>query len=59
MWRPHESLVGDHRPDGILTNAGGAVMFLALGVGGRGQLLRLPGLYLMGGTAILAWLGIA
>ncbi|MDB4470903.1 hypothetical protein N9063_01320 [Deltaproteobacteria bacterium] len=43
----------------ILTNAGGAVMFLALGVGGRGQLLRLPGLYLMGGTAILAWLGIA
>ena len=34
-------------------------MFLALGVGGRGQLLRLPGLYLMGGTAILAWLGIA
>ena len=43
----------------ILVNAGGALMFLAFGLGGHGQLLRLPGLYLMSGTAILAWLGIS
>ena len=43
----------------ILVNAGGAAMFIALGLGGHGQLLRLPGLYLMGGTSILAWLGIS
>ena len=42
----------------ILTNAAGAVMFLVLGLGGHRQLLRLPGLYLMCGTAVLAWLGI-
>ena len=42
----------------ILTNAAGAVMFLALGLGGHRQLLTLPGLYLMGGTAMLAALGI-
>lgn len=41
-----------------LTNAAGAVMFLVLGLGGHRQLLSLPGLYLMGGTAVLAWLGI-
>ena len=43
----------------ILVNAGGALMFAVLGFIGHGQLLRLPGVYLMGGTAILAWLGIA
>ena len=43
----------------ILTNAAGAVMFLGLGLGSHRQLLTLPGLYLMGGTAMLAWLGIA
>ena len=43
----------------ILVNAGGALMFAALGFVAHGQLLRLPGIYLMGGTAILAWLGIA
>ena len=43
----------------ILVNAGGALMFAGLGLGGHGQLMRLPGMYLMGGTAILAWLGIA
>ena len=42
----------------ILTNAAGAVMFLALGLGSHRQLLSLPGLYLMGGTAMLAALGI-
>ena len=42
----------------ILTNAAGAVMFLALGLGSHRQLLTLPGLYLMGGTAVLAALGI-
>ena len=43
----------------ILVNAGGALMFAALGFLAHGQLLRLPGMYLMGCTAILAWLGIA
>ena len=43
----------------ILVNAGGALMFAALGLVAHRQLLRLPGMYLMGGTAILAWLGIA
>jgi hypothetical protein len=43
----------------ILVNAGGALMFAALGFVAHGRLLRLPGMYLMGGTAILAWLGIA
>ncbi len=43
----------------ILTNAGGAAMFLMLSLAGHGPLLRLPGLYLMGGTALLAWLGIS
>ena len=42
----------------ILINALGALMFLGLGLGGHRQLLRLPGLYLMGGTATLAWLAI-
>jgi hypothetical protein len=43
----------------ILVNAGGAVMFAGLGLLGHGQLFRLPGMYLMSGTAILAWLGIS
>jgi hypothetical protein len=43
----------------ILVNAGGALMFAGLGLLGHGQLLRLPGMYLMSGTAILAWLGIS
>ncbi|MDA8589735.1 hypothetical protein N9X48_00010 [Luminiphilus sp.] len=42
----------------ILTNAAGALMFLALGLGSHRQLLTLPGLYLMGGTAMLAMLGV-
>ena len=42
----------------ILTNAAGALMFLALGLGSHRQLLTLPGLYLMGGTAMLAVLGV-
>jgi hypothetical protein len=42
----------------ILTNAAGALMFLVLGLGSHRQLLKLPGLYLMGGTATLALLGI-
>ena len=43
----------------ILVNASGALMFADLGLLGHGQLLRLPGMYLMSGTALLAWLGIA
>ena len=42
----------------ILTNAAGALMFLLLGLGSHRQLLKLPGLYLMGGTATLTLLGI-
>ncbi|MDB2654545.1 hypothetical protein N9Y68_06460 [Luminiphilus sp.] len=42
----------------ILTNAAGALMFLALGLGSHRQLLTLPGLYLMGGTSMLAVLGV-
>ena len=42
----------------ILTNAAGALMFLVLGLGSHRQLLKLPGLYLMGGTATLTLLGI-
>ena len=42
----------------ILTNAAGALMFLVLGLGSHRHLLKLPGLYLMGGTATLALLGI-
>jgi hypothetical protein len=42
----------------ILTNAAGALMFLVLGLGSHRQLLKLPGLYLMGGTATLTLFGI-
>ena len=43
----------------LLSNALGAVLFLLLGVMGRGRLLRLPGLYLMSMTALLGWLGVS
>ena len=42
----------------ILTNAAGALMFLPLGLGRHRALPTLPGLYLMGGTAMLAVLGV-
>jgi hypothetical protein len=43
----------------ILTNAGGAAMFLVLALDRHGQLLKLPILYLMDGTAMFASLGMS
>lgn len=44
----------------IAINLFGAIMFLALAVfGGHKVLLRLPGAYLMGATAALAWFAVA
>ena len=36
----------------------GAGLFIALGLGSHSVLLKMPGAYLMGGTALLAWLGV-
>ena len=43
----------------LLGNALGAALFSLLGVMGHARLLKLPGMYLMGLTALLGWLGIA
>ena len=43
----------------LVGNALGAALFLFLGVMGHARLLKLPGAYLMGLTALLGWLGIA
>ena len=43
----------------LIGNALGAALFSLLGVMGHARLLRLPGMYLMGFTALLGWLGIA
>jgi len=37
----------------------GALLFIALGLGGHKALLKMPGAYLMGGTALLAWLAVS
>jgi len=37
----------------------GALLFLYLGLGQHRVLFKMPGAYLMGGTALLAWLGIS
>ena len=42
----------------IGVNTLGAGLFIALGLGSHSVLLKLPGAYLMGGTALLAWLGV-
>ena len=54
-----------YRPDFVLAtypiigvNALGSVLFVFLGVTGHRPLLKLPGAYLMGSTALLAWLGL-
>ena len=39
-------------------NALGAALFSLLGVMGHARLLKLPGMYQMGLTALLGWLGI-
>ena len=43
----------------LVGNALGAALFFLLGVMGHARLLKLPGMYLMGLTALLGWLGIA
>ena len=43
----------------LVGNALGAALFLFLGVMGHARLLKLPGMYLMGLTALMGWLGIA
>jgi uncharacterized membrane protein len=42
----------------IGVNLLGAALFIFLGLGKHRALLKMPGAYLMGSTAILAWLGI-
>ena len=43
----------------LVGNALGAALFSLLGVLGHARLLKLPGMGLMGLTALLGWLGIA
>jgi hypothetical protein len=43
----------------ICVNFLGALLFFYLGLGQHRVLLKMPGAYLMGGTALLAWLGIS
>ncbi|MEP1469641.1 MAG: hypothetical protein ABJK20_01010 [Halieaceae bacterium] len=43
----------------IVINGFGALMFIGLGVGAHGQLLKMPGAYLMGATAVLGSLGVS
>lgn len=43
----------------LVGNALGAALFLLLGVMGHARLLKMPGMYLMGLTAVLGWLGVA
>lgn len=43
----------------LVGNALGAGLFSLLGVMGHARLLKLPGMYLVGLTALLGWLGIA
>ena len=43
----------------IAINVLGVGLFVGMGLGGHRPLLRMPGAYLMGATAALAWLGIS
>ncbi|MDC0147410.1 hypothetical protein OAI46_00880 [Alphaproteobacteria bacterium] len=40
-------------------NLFGALLFIFLGIGNHRALIKMPGAFLMGGTALLAWLGIS
>ena len=42
----------------IGVNLLGSLLFIFLGLGNHKTLLKMPGAYLMGATALLAWLGI-
>ena len=55
-WQPHLALMAVPL---MGANALGACLFLVLSVMGHSALIKLPGLYLMGLTALLSWLGIA
>ena len=43
----------------LVGNALGAALFALLGVMGHARLLKLPGMYLMGLTAVLGFIGIS
>jgi hypothetical protein len=55
-WKPHLALMAVPL---MGANALGAWLFLVLSLMGHSALIKLPGLYLMGLTALLSWLGIA
>jgi hypothetical protein len=55
-WQPHLALMAIPL---IGANALGACLFLVLSLMGHSALIKLPGLYLMGLTALLSGLGIA
>ena len=54
-WQPHLALMAVPL---IWANALGAGLFLVLSLMGHSALIKLPGLYLMGLTAVCAWLGL-
>ena len=54
-WQPHLALMAVPL---IWANAVGALLFLVLSLIGHSGLIKLPGLYLMGLTALFAWLGL-
>ena len=43
----------------LVGNGLGSGLFLLLGITGHARLLKMPGMYLMGLTAFLGWLGLA
>lgn len=55
-WQPHLALMAVPL---IWANAAGACLFLVVCLMGHSALIKLPGLYLMGLTALLSGLGIA
>jgi hypothetical protein len=42
----------------IGANLLGSLLFIFLGLGNHKALLKMPGAYLMGATALFAWLGL-
>ena len=42
----------------LLGNGLGALLFLSRSLLGHSRLLKIPGMYLMGATALLGWLGL-
>ena len=55
-WKPHLALMA---APVIWANALGALLFFVFSLMGHSALIKLPGLYLMGLTALLSGLGIA